>query len=304
MTTSARPCDSPAVRNRSIRAKIVYEVSAASGGAGERQPRSATCNARRVPMRLVADRFWLADRYGEAIDLATAERVRLCRDDGVTGTWMAARASMCDRLAGLRHPLLVPLIDYGAGGRGWFEAYAIVPPVRLGPDARRRAVLHLVRFLRAAGVELSAEMAERSVNTAAAAGGRRAAARGDIPAGARGRRGNANAARGRRSGRHHRRRYRRGRRYGTAAPSGCRSRAWRGWRASPCSTQPAARGRGHQRRRGICASSIGCRAAARSLPRSPVPRPAAAAAICGFDSAATSPAPSRSSRRHFCDWSP
>jgi two-component system, NtrC family, response regulator HydG len=125
-------------------------------------------------MPLIADRFLSTDRPGDAIDLATDERVRLFVDVEVSRAAMAARTVVCDRLAGLRHPLLRPLVDYGAHGRGWFEAYACVPPATMGAGARRPAVLHLVRFLRAAGVELSAEMAARAVHTVAPSLGRAA----------------------------------------------------------------------------------------------------------------------------------
>src|SRR5688500_18318081 len=85
ITTSARPCDSPAVRKRSMRATIVYEVSAAL----RRQTREIPCDLAQIPTvgRLhssgaepslqppivIADRF-LAN--GAAwIDLATGDAV-------------------------------------------------------------------------------------------------------------------------------------------------------------------------------------------------------------------------------------
>jgi DNA-binding NtrC family response regulator len=73
------------------------------------------------------------------------------------------RAALCDRLALLRHPLMVPLVDYGMSGRDWFEAHAVVDPLRLHPQAARGAVLHVVRFVRAAGLELTARDAERNI---------------------------------------------------------------------------------------------------------------------------------------------
>ncbi|HEY2435122.1 MAG TPA: sigma 54-interacting transcriptional regulator [Vicinamibacterales bacterium] len=116
-------------------------------------------------MQLVAERFLpLADGVG-AVDLATNDRVRMSVDVAVSAADIARRTAVCDRLAALRHPLLVPLLDYGADRRRWFEAHAIVEPVRMTEMARTRAVLHLVRFLRAAGVELTASMAARHVAT-------------------------------------------------------------------------------------------------------------------------------------------
>ena len=61
-------------------------------------------------------------------------------------------------LAVLRHPLLLPLIDYGAASATTlFEAYAMQPPLL---EHRRRSLSHVVRhgtrFLEAHGIALSA----------------------------------------------------------------------------------------------------------------------------------------------------
>src|SRR3970282_496796 len=87
ITTSARPCDSPAVRKRSMRVTIVYEVSVAL------RPRRRVfrCDLARTlsvgrlhspgaelslqPPMLIADRF-LANG-ASWIDLATGDAVRL-----------------------------------------------------------------------------------------------------------------------------------------------------------------------------------------------------------------------------------
>ena len=86
-------------------------------------------------MPVVADRF-LADEEDGVIDLATGQSVRLTFACALPRADARARAAVCDRLALLRHPLLVPLIDYGCVGPDWFEAHACVPPLRVsGSDA-------------------------------------------------------------------------------------------------------------------------------------------------------------------------
>ena len=113
-------------------------------------------------MPLIAERFLVED--DEVVDLATGETVRLSIDPA--GARTRARAALCDRLFDLRHPLLLPLVDYGICGDAWFEAHASLPPLRArGVDARASA-LHLVRFLRSAGIELDAESAGRHVRPA------------------------------------------------------------------------------------------------------------------------------------------
>ncbi len=114
-------------------------------------------------MPLIADRFFRLPA-GEVVDLATGEMVclalappRVSRPDHVAA---------CDRLAALRHPLLLPLVDYGLTGAHWFEAHTRLPALRVPGADRREAALHLVRFLRAAGVELDAGLAARNVRPA------------------------------------------------------------------------------------------------------------------------------------------
>ena len=122
-------------------------------------------------MTAVADRFLTPDeRAGDALDLATGARVRLFVDGRASRADVRARTAICDRLAALRHPLLLPLVDYGTCGTRWFEAHAPAAPLRLSPPQMRRWVLHLVRFLRAAGAELTAETTARNVRMAMAGG--------------------------------------------------------------------------------------------------------------------------------------
>jgi DNA-binding NtrC family response regulator/tetratricopeptide (TPR) repeat protein len=116
---------------------------------------------------VVADRFVALDARGrQAIDLATGARVNLFLDPRASTADVRARAALCDRLARLRHPLLRPVVDYGAWGTGWFEAHERLPPVMLAAVQTRQWALHVVRFLRAAGVELTAESTERNIRPA------------------------------------------------------------------------------------------------------------------------------------------
>ncbi len=100
------------------------------------------------------------------MDLGTAEIVRLAIEPSAVNT--RARGAVCDRLSDLRHPLLVPLVDYGMHGARWFEAHARLLALRVPGVQARRAALHLVRFLRAAGVELDAATSARNVRPAIA----------------------------------------------------------------------------------------------------------------------------------------
>ena len=115
-------------------------------------------------MPLIADRFFRIKDEAEVVDLATSEIVRLTIEPSSTNT--RARAAACDRLAGLRHPLLLPLVDYGMHGARWFEAHACLPALRVPGVHARQAALHLVRFLRAAGLELDAGTSARNVRPA------------------------------------------------------------------------------------------------------------------------------------------
>ena len=115
-------------------------------------------------MPLIADRFLRRHEDGEIVDLATGEAVRLAI--GPATTSIHERAAACDRLSSVRHPLLLPLVDYGMHGPRWFEAHARLPPLRVPGAQARQAAQHLVRFLRAAGVELDAGMSARNVRPA------------------------------------------------------------------------------------------------------------------------------------------
>src|SRR4051812_32445429 len=167
MTTRARPCDSPAVRNRNISpgsyTKFLHPPRALGPRrrrrAQRRRSRSCTATPWFTSMRIVADRFLLVDEdggtEGAATDLATGAAARVFVDPQPGSADVRERTALCDRLAMLRHPLLLPLLDYGTSGRQWFEAHAVAAPLRMSAAQIRRAVLHVVRFLRANGIELT-----------------------------------------------------------------------------------------------------------------------------------------------------
>jgi DNA-binding NtrC family response regulator/tetratricopeptide (TPR) repeat protein len=113
---------------------------------------------------LIADRFLSSER--EVIDLATGETVRLAIEPRPSRVLVARRLASCDRLAGLRHPLLRPLVDYGTFGSCWFEAQACLAALRVSGVQARQTALHLVRFLRAADADLTGEEAGRNVRPA------------------------------------------------------------------------------------------------------------------------------------------
>ena len=101
-------------------------------------------------MRLLGDRFVIDGVT--AIDLATGTPVRLTIEDGCPRAALRERDRVCTELAGIRHPLLLPLVDFGLAAGRWFEAHAAAPPLRASRDVSRSAALHLVRFLHARGL--------------------------------------------------------------------------------------------------------------------------------------------------------
>jgi DNA-binding NtrC family response regulator/tetratricopeptide (TPR) repeat protein len=119
-------------------------------------------------MRVFADRFLLDD--ADVVDLATGEVVRLSVEPSPSRQTIAERLRLCDAIAVLRHPLLAPLVDYGLAEDTWFEAHAAAPPLRASDGQARRLALHLVRFLREHGIELTAAAASRHVRTATVRG--------------------------------------------------------------------------------------------------------------------------------------
>jgi hypothetical protein len=116
-------------------------------------------------MRIFADRFLVVDDE-HALDLATGERVRLTIEEVPARTMIRDREAMCAELSGIRHPLLVPIVDFGLAEGRWFEAHSEVPALSVARDQSRDAALHLVRFLDSRGVVLTAEASGRHVRPA------------------------------------------------------------------------------------------------------------------------------------------
>src|SRR5260370_29253690 len=133
ITTSVRPCDSPAVRNRSIQGKLYTKFLRAScaatrsrcGFAGVFDGRFLAPRGPVPPMPLIADRFCRLKEDGEIVDLATAEIVRLTIEPPTVNT--RERAAACDRLAAPRPPLPLPRAHYGAHGARGLAAHSGLP---------------------------------------------------------------------------------------------------------------------------------------------------------------------------------
>ena len=117
-------------------------------------------------MECLADRF-LFDN-GRWIDAATGNRVQIHLEEASAldaFDW----DEQCGRLFNARHPLLNPLLDYGAAPDGRrFEAYACSGPAcHSGPVAERR-LLNLVGFLRTTGIPLTGSRSRLAVRQTAA----------------------------------------------------------------------------------------------------------------------------------------
>src|SRR5204863_2001705 len=97
--------------------------------------------------RLFAQRFLCDERA--TIDLATGEPVQISVAE-LGASAERERAALCSAVADLRHPLLLPLLDYGIAHGRWFEARPGLPRLRASPMQAGRAARHLGRFLRAA----------------------------------------------------------------------------------------------------------------------------------------------------------
>ena len=118
-------------------------------------------------LHILADRFIAS--HGAWIDLATGARARVRVVPAGSSGEQLAWSTHCARLANLRHPLINPLIDYGAADRDHlFEAYEVHRPIRCGGSAAGRLLAHAMRFLRANEIVLErplAEFALRSIET-------------------------------------------------------------------------------------------------------------------------------------------
>jgi DNA-binding NtrC family response regulator/tetratricopeptide (TPR) repeat protein len=104
---------------------------------------------------LLADRF--LHREDGWFDTATAERVSVVVRPAGPRHAQIEWAERCAMLAVLRHPLLLPLIDYGAAtDTTIFEAFAMQSPLVGTRTSLSHLVRHGTRFLEAHGVVLSA----------------------------------------------------------------------------------------------------------------------------------------------------
>jgi DNA-binding NtrC family response regulator/tetratricopeptide (TPR) repeat protein len=108
---------------------------------------------------IVADRFLaLRDVW---IDLATGALVKLRITPAGTSRSQFEWSARCEVLANLRHPLINPLVDFGAVDRAHvFEAYAASGPLAVRGSAAESLALHAVRFLERYGVDLPRPIAD------------------------------------------------------------------------------------------------------------------------------------------------
>jgi DNA-binding NtrC family response regulator/tetratricopeptide (TPR) repeat protein len=117
--------------------------------------------------RLFAERFFCDER--RVLDLATGEPVRMSVAY-LDAAGERARSAQCSGLSELRHPLLLPLVDYGVAHGRWFEAHATVPRLRASASQAGRAARHLGGFLLASGIRMGAEDCDRNVRCSAPGG--------------------------------------------------------------------------------------------------------------------------------------
>ena len=109
--------------------------------------------------RMLADRF-VPSGTGW-IDLATGGSVRLRIMPAGSPTEQMAWDGRCAMLANLRHPVVNPLIDYGAAGKDHtFEAYAAHGSLRARGGSAGRLLAHAVRFLHAHDISLERPIAD------------------------------------------------------------------------------------------------------------------------------------------------
>src|SRR5690349_1704151 len=155
MAMSALPCDSPAVRNRSIRSSFYpnflqrpaarARVFRPIGAGGVLAPRS-------LIMTLIADRFVRIDQ-ARAIDLASGEPVVLRIGSAGGPSEQARWLDRCGWLYPLRHVSIATLVDYGAiGESSRFEAWRADAPWRGSAIAAGAVVEAADRFLAACGL--------------------------------------------------------------------------------------------------------------------------------------------------------
>ncbi len=119
-------------------------------------------------MQLIADRFAIDDR-GNAVDLATGERVSIVVSTAGGPTEQARWAERCAWFARVAHPSLAQLVDYGTLAETQrFEAWAALPHWPGAGTAAEQALLHASRFLLANGRSAGAQ----ALTTVGCRGGR------------------------------------------------------------------------------------------------------------------------------------
>ena len=167
MTTSARPCDSPAVRKRTIRGELYTKFlqhPARRRAFFRGNPRGCgrwpSCTTRRHARRSSPIGLCRPGPRGSISPPARRCALRLA-PAGSASEQMAWNAR-CAQLANLRHPLINPLIDYGMAGRG--PDLRSVRGARSRPrerGARAESLLtHAACFLEAHEVALTRPLAD------------------------------------------------------------------------------------------------------------------------------------------------
>src|SRR4030095_9063924 len=147
IATSAWPCDSPAVRKRSISASFYPKTRAAFlHRRRDHRPMEAA-------MQLVGARFVLRHgiEHGErrAIDLATAARVILTIGTAGGASEQTRWSVRCDWLHRLHHRSIAPLVDFGIVGETLrFEAWRCTEIWQGSPGVARAARERADRFFR------------------------------------------------------------------------------------------------------------------------------------------------------------
>ncbi len=117
-------------------------------------------------MQVIADRFAIDDR-GNAVDLATGERVSIVVSAAGGPTEQARWAERCSWFARVAHPSLAQLIDYGGLAETQrFEAWAAQPKWPGAAAAAEQALTRAARFLlandRSPGVRTAASVGCRA----------------------------------------------------------------------------------------------------------------------------------------------
>src|SRR5258708_16632341 len=156
IVTSAWPCDSPAVKKRSIRDSFYPKKlpRPSSDPACSRAIRAGRCFAKTTTtsgggMHLVADRF-ASDDNGDAVDLATGARVLLTAGSAGGVSEQLRWNERCDALHALRHRAIARLVDFGLVGEcSRFEAWACGRPWRGSADEARIVHARATRVLHA-----------------------------------------------------------------------------------------------------------------------------------------------------------